>query len=67
MEENEQSMPSSPRKDLISSHTDSEDGWSDGDTRGVRPLPGMLFPVIQKILSNTSRHTQYCLGAKKHF
>lgn len=39
LEENEQSMPSSPRKDLISSHTDSEDGWSDGDSRAVRPLP----------------------------
>ena len=41
--EQNQLMIPDVQRELISAHTDSEDGWSDGETRRTRQLPGMLL------------------------
>ena len=41
-----QFMIADSQRELIASHTDSEDAWSDGDTRGTRQLPGIFLQII---------------------
>ena len=38
-----QFMIADSQRELIATHTDSEDAWSDGDTRGMRRPPGMFL------------------------
>ena len=41
-----QFMIADSQRELIATHTDSEDAWSDGDTRGMRQLPGIFLQSI---------------------
>lgn len=38
------------QRELMSAHTDSEDGWSDTETRRTQQHPGMLVTSLSYIL-----------------